>query len=169
MDDISRVVIGMDPHKRPATIEAMGPAEQVLGGGRFGTGPAGFEAMLARAAAWQDRVWAAGAVRASASTWCCGCPAPVSRSWMCRRSCRRVCGSTPPGSAARPDHPNQRRQQVHDNDRQEREQPERQAVRQSLHDGSPSFRWLAIPSAQGESRSQAPRATHRFATVPVDN
>jgi transposase len=29
----------------------------VLGGGRFGTGP-GFEAMLAYAAAWQDRVWA---------------------------------------------------------------------------------------------------------------
>ena len=58
MDNISRVVIGMDPHKRSATIEAMGPDEQVLGGGRFGTGPAGFEAMLARAAGWQDRVWA---------------------------------------------------------------------------------------------------------------
>jgi transposase len=58
MDNISRVVIGMDPHKRPATIEAMGPDEQVLGGGRFGTDPAGFEAMLAQAAAWRDRVWA---------------------------------------------------------------------------------------------------------------
>jgi transposase len=57
MDNISRVVIGMDPHKRSATIEAMGPDEQVLGGGRFGTDPAGFEAMLAHAA-WQDRVWA---------------------------------------------------------------------------------------------------------------
>ena len=58
MDNISRVVIGMDPHKRSATIEAMGPDEQVLGGGRFGTDPAGFEAMLALAAGWQDRVWA---------------------------------------------------------------------------------------------------------------
>ena len=58
MDNISRVVIGMDPHKRSATIEAMGPDEQVLGGGRFGTGPAGFEAMLAYTAAWQHRVWA---------------------------------------------------------------------------------------------------------------
>ena len=58
MGDASRVVIGMDPHKRSATIEAMGPDEQVLGGGRFGTGPAGFEAMLAHAAAWPDRVWA---------------------------------------------------------------------------------------------------------------
>ena len=50
MDNISRVVIGMDPHKRSATIEAMGPDEQVPGGGRFGTDPAGFEAMPARAA-----------------------------------------------------------------------------------------------------------------------
>ena len=58
MDNISRVVIGMDPHKRSATIEAMGPDEQVLGGGRFGTGLAGFEAMLVLAAGWQDRVWA---------------------------------------------------------------------------------------------------------------
>ena len=57
MDSIS-VVIGMDPHKRSATIEAMGLGEEVLGGGRFGTDPAGFEAMLAYAAAWQDRVWA---------------------------------------------------------------------------------------------------------------
>jgi transposase len=56
--DSSRVVIGMDPHKRSATIEAMGPQEEVLGGGRFGTDPAGFEAMLACAAAWPDRVWA---------------------------------------------------------------------------------------------------------------
>jgi transposase len=58
MDNISRVVIGMDPHKRAATIEARGPREQVLGGGRFGTDPAGVEAMLARAADWPQRVWA---------------------------------------------------------------------------------------------------------------
>lgn len=31
------VVIGMDPHKRSATIEVMDPDEAVLGGGRFGT------------------------------------------------------------------------------------------------------------------------------------
>ena len=58
MGNSSRVVIGMDPHKRSATIEAMGPREQVLGGGRFGTDLAGFEAMLARAADWPQRVWA---------------------------------------------------------------------------------------------------------------
>lgn len=54
----TRVVIGMDPHKRSATIEAMGQHEQVLGGGRFGTDLAGFQAMLARAADWPDQVWA---------------------------------------------------------------------------------------------------------------
>jgi transposase len=48
----------MDPHKRSATIEAMAAGEQVLGGGRFGTDPAGFEAMLAQAGQWPDRVWA---------------------------------------------------------------------------------------------------------------
>jgi transposase len=54
----SRVVIGMDPHKRSATIEVMADDEQVLGGGRFGTDPAGFEAMLTLAKQWPDRVWA---------------------------------------------------------------------------------------------------------------
>jgi hypothetical protein len=58
MSKTSRVVIGMDPHKRSATIEAMAAGEQVLGGGRFGTDPAGFEAMLAQAGQWPDRVWA---------------------------------------------------------------------------------------------------------------
>ena len=36
MSKTSRVVIGMDPHKRSATIEAMAAGEQVLGGGRLG-------------------------------------------------------------------------------------------------------------------------------------
>jgi transposase len=54
-----RVVIGMDPHKRSATIEVMAADEQVLGGGRFGTDPAGFGAMLAQAGQWPDRVQAA--------------------------------------------------------------------------------------------------------------
>lgn len=49
MSKTCRVVIGMDPHKRSATIEVMAADEQVLGGGRFGTDPAGFEAMLAQA------------------------------------------------------------------------------------------------------------------------
>jgi transposase len=55
---MSRVVIGMDPHKRSATIEVMAGDESVLGGGRYGTGTAGYRVMLADARRWPDRAWA---------------------------------------------------------------------------------------------------------------
>ncbi len=58
MDGDSRVVIGMDPHKRSVTIEVMTSDEHVVGGGRFGTDIEGFTAMLAYLAAWPGRVWA---------------------------------------------------------------------------------------------------------------
>ena len=54
----SGVVIGMDPHKRTVTIVAMSPDETVVNRGRFGTDVAGFEAMLAVASAWPERMWA---------------------------------------------------------------------------------------------------------------
>ena len=44
---MGRVVIGMDPHKRSATIEAINQRERVLGKGRFSTDTAGYEQMLA--------------------------------------------------------------------------------------------------------------------------
>jgi transposase len=53
-----RVIVGMDPRKRSATIEVMADDEQVLGGGRYGTDPAGFAAMLTCARQWPERVWA---------------------------------------------------------------------------------------------------------------
>ena len=53
-----RVVIGMDPHKRSATIEVMTADEAILGGGRFGTDRDGYAAMLRYARQWPDRVWA---------------------------------------------------------------------------------------------------------------
>lgn len=55
---MSRVTIGMDPHKRSATIEAMAPDEEILGAGRFGTDQDGYDAMLAYGRQWPDRVWA---------------------------------------------------------------------------------------------------------------
>jgi hypothetical protein len=58
MSECSRVVIGMDPHKRSATIEVMGEDETVLGKGRYSTDQAGFAAMLADATRWPQRVWA---------------------------------------------------------------------------------------------------------------
>ena len=53
-----RVVIGMDPHKRSATIEVMTGEETVAGGGRFGTDRDGYSAMVKYAKRWPDRVWA---------------------------------------------------------------------------------------------------------------
>jgi len=55
---MTRVVIGMDPHKRSVTIEVMAPDESVLDGGRYATDPAGYAAMLRRARQWPERVWA---------------------------------------------------------------------------------------------------------------
>jgi transposase len=57
-----RVVIGMDPHKRSATIEVMTANEEVLGEGRFGTDEPGFADMTADVSRIQPdrdrRVWA---------------------------------------------------------------------------------------------------------------
>ena len=55
---VDRVVIGMDPHKRSATIEVMTAEEAVVGGGRFGTDREGYAAMLRYGKQWPDRVWA---------------------------------------------------------------------------------------------------------------
>jgi transposase len=53
-----RVVIGMDPHKRSATIEIMSADETIQGAGRFGTDRDGFAAMVGYGRQWPDRVWA---------------------------------------------------------------------------------------------------------------
>ncbi|GAB3849914.1 hypothetical protein GCM10027610_073930 [Dactylosporangium cerinum] len=55
---MSRVVIGIDPHKRSATIEAIDERENVLTQGRFGTDTAGYQLMLTAGRAHADRVWA---------------------------------------------------------------------------------------------------------------
>ncbi|WUI12945.1 IS110 family transposase [Kineococcus sp. NBC_00420] len=58
MDATMNVIIGMDPHKRSATIEVLGPGEQVLAGGRFGTDTSGYREMLTAGRAWPQRTWA---------------------------------------------------------------------------------------------------------------
>jgi transposase len=52
------VVIGMDPHKRSATIEVMDRDETILGGGRYGTDVAGYAAMVKFGKQFPDRTWA---------------------------------------------------------------------------------------------------------------
>jgi hypothetical protein len=82
------VVIGMDPHKRSATIEVMAADERVLGGGRYGTDAAGYAAMLAGPSARRRSASRAGMIGrpgSSRGTAMC-CPGVL----RCRyRSCRR--------------------------------------------------------------------------------
>ena len=54
------VIIGMDPHKRSATIEVIDERAKVLAAGRYGTDTAGYAEMLAAARRFADRVWAVG-------------------------------------------------------------------------------------------------------------
>ena len=53
-----RVVIGMDPHKRSATIEVMSSDETILGGEQYATDAAGYRSMLTYAKQWPERRWA---------------------------------------------------------------------------------------------------------------
>ncbi len=52
------VVIGMDPHKRSATIEVLDARERVIGQGRYLTDTAGYKGMLAAGRKWPHRRWA---------------------------------------------------------------------------------------------------------------
>jgi transposase len=52
------VVIGMDPHKRSATIEVMDRDETILGGGRYATDVAGYAAMVKFGKQFGERTWA---------------------------------------------------------------------------------------------------------------
>src|SRR5450755_2422918 len=54
----SGVVIGMDPHKRSATIDVMDGDETILGGGRYATDVAGYQAMLRFGKQFGERTWA---------------------------------------------------------------------------------------------------------------
>jgi transposase len=55
---MGRVVIGMDPHKRSATIEVIDKHEKILAQGRYGTDTDGYQQMLAVGRRFPDRVWA---------------------------------------------------------------------------------------------------------------
>ncbi|MGW3608192.1 IS110 family transposase [Micromonospora sp. NPDC005161] len=52
------VIIGMDPHKRSATIEVVDERARVLAVARYGTDKTGYAQMLAASRRYTDRVWA---------------------------------------------------------------------------------------------------------------
>lgn len=86
---MSRVIIGMDPHKRSVTIEAIDRDENVLTKARFATDRVGFRDLLVAGRRHPERVWAVEAARVLDATlrsdWC----RPASRWSTCQRSCRR--------------------------------------------------------------------------------
>jgi len=55
---MTKVIIGVDPHKLSATIEVVDRREKLLGSGRFTTDQAGYAVMRVYVKAWADRVWA---------------------------------------------------------------------------------------------------------------
>jgi transposase len=55
---VTSVIIGMDPHKRSATIEIIDERETVLHTGRFGTDQDGYHRMLATGRRHAQRLWA---------------------------------------------------------------------------------------------------------------
>ena len=58
MGTTAGVIIGMDPHKRSATIEVLDERHDVIAGGRYGTDTAGYRDMLTAGRAWPRRTWA---------------------------------------------------------------------------------------------------------------
>jgi hypothetical protein len=53
---MGQVIIGIDPHKRSATIEVIGQRERIQGKGRFGTDS--YQAVLTAGRQHADRTWA---------------------------------------------------------------------------------------------------------------
>ncbi len=52
------VIIGMDPHKRSATIEIIDKTGRILTAGRYPTDTTGYTEMLTTAQRFADRAWA---------------------------------------------------------------------------------------------------------------
>jgi transposase len=55
---MDQVMIGVDPHKRPVTVEARDSREILRAAGTFGTDTAGYRQLLAYARHWPQRMWA---------------------------------------------------------------------------------------------------------------
>ena len=55
---MTKVIIGVDPHKLSVTIEVVDRHEKLLGSGRFSTDQAGYTAMRTYAKTWPERIWA---------------------------------------------------------------------------------------------------------------
>ena len=65
---MSRVIVGVDPHKKSVTIEVLDEHGAVLARGRYGTDTAGYRTMLEQVRdQWPQHQWAVEAPKVSAS------------------------------------------------------------------------------------------------------
>ena len=55
---MDQVIIGVDPHKLPVTIEVRDNREILRATGRFGTDARGYRLLVTYAQQWPERVWA---------------------------------------------------------------------------------------------------------------
>jgi hypothetical protein len=97
------VIIGMDPHKRSATIEVIDERAQIFAVGRFGTDKAGYAETLQAGRMFPDRVWVVGVATASAGTLRTGWFNAGRPWWMCLRSGQLGCRWSPPGNGRKTD------------------------------------------------------------------
>jgi hypothetical protein len=98
---MERVVMGMDPHKRSATIEVMACEETVVGGGRYGTDRDGYAAMLRYARQWPNRAWAIEGCTGIGRHLATRLLPDGEASSTSRRNCPRGHVCSPPGKGAR--------------------------------------------------------------------
>jgi hypothetical protein len=103
---MSRVIVGVDPHTRSVTIEAIDDQATKVATGRFGTATRDYKAMLGYVRhQWPDHRWAIEGADGWADRWHSGC-SPTGSPWStCRRSWLRGCGSSTPAPRARPTPP----------------------------------------------------------------
>jgi hypothetical protein len=99
---MGRVVIGMDPHWRSATIEALDERERVLATGRFGTDREGYRDLLAAGRRCRTGCGRSRAAKKLAGIWRSGWSPTANPSWTCLPSYRRGRECSPPGRGARP-------------------------------------------------------------------
>jgi hypothetical protein len=95
---MSDVIVGVDPHKKSVTIEAIDEQGKKLATGRFGTATRDYKAMLGYVRRqWPHHRWA--------GRWRSGCSPTVRRWSTSRPSSRHGSGSSTPATPGRPTPP----------------------------------------------------------------
>ena len=95
---MAAVMIGAGPHKASHAAVAISGAKEPLGELRVRACAVQAERLPAWAAAWPERIWAAGEPAARGTCRPGSCRRPASGSWTCSPSWVPGCGCWPPGT-----------------------------------------------------------------------